>query len=114
MSAFRTSAPVPPAQEPGARAKEKLKAFHEEDALGKAMDARLLRRVWPFVKPHSKWLTLSLGTLVLVACVNIVRPLVMADVVRQADRKDGHAMLRDVIVYTVLLIFVQSMIVAQM
>ncbi len=114
MSAFRTSAPTPPAQAPGARAKEKLKAFHEEDALGKAMDARLMRRVWPFVKPHSKWLTLSLATLVIVALINIVRPLVMADVVRQADRKDGHAMIRDVIVFTLLLVLVQSLNFAQM
>jgi ATP-binding cassette subfamily B protein len=114
VSAFRTSAPAPAPPAPGTRAKEKLKAFHEEDALGKAMDARLMRRVWPFVKPHSKWLTASLATLVVVACVNVVRPLVMADVVRQADRKDGHAMLRDVVVFTLLVVFVQTMNFAQM
>ena len=31
---------------------EALKAFHEEGALGKAYDGRLLRRLWPFVRPY--------------------------------------------------------------
>jgi ATP-binding cassette subfamily B protein len=97
-----------------ARAKEKLRAFHEEDALGKAYDTRLMRRLWPFVKPHARWLFLSLATLLFVAIVNIVRPLLMADVVRQADRGNGHAMTRDVLVFTLLIVLVQSMNFAQM
>ena len=37
------------------RAREKaLEKFHEEGAIGKAYDARLLRRLWPFVRPHSR------------------------------------------------------------
>ena len=49
------------------RASEKLRAFHEEDALGKAYDTRLLRRLWPFVKPHAQFVVLSLATLVVMA-----------------------------------------------
>jgi ATP-binding cassette subfamily B protein len=90
------------------RAKEKLRAFHEEDALGKAYDSRLMKRLWPFVKPHARWLYVSL------AVANIVRPLVMADVVRQADHGDGHRMFRDVLVFTGLVVAVQSMNFAQM
>ena len=69
-----------------ARAKEKLRAFHEEDAIGKAYDARLLRRLWPFVQPHARCVVVSLATLVVIAAINLVRPLVMGDVVRQADQ----------------------------
>ena len=31
-----------------------LRSFHEEGAIGKAYDTRLLRRLWPFVRPHAR------------------------------------------------------------
>jgi ATP-binding cassette subfamily B protein len=95
------------------RAKEKLRAFHEEDALGKAYDTRLMRRLWPFVRPHGRWVVLSLVMLVVMAGMNLVRPLIMGDVIRQADRGDGHALLRDGLVLSGLLIVVQSLTFVQ-
>jgi ATP-binding cassette subfamily B protein len=77
------------------RAKEKLKAFHEEDALGSAYDTRLLKRLWPFVKPHGRWLALSLGVLGVMTSINLVRPLVMGDVIRQASARNTASLLRD-------------------
>ena len=34
--------------------------FREEAILGRAYDARLVRRLWPFVRPHRRWLLFSL------------------------------------------------------
>jgi len=34
--------------------------FHEEEALGKAYDARLMRRLWPYVRPYAGLMLLSL------------------------------------------------------
>ncbi|MGO8997439.1 MAG: ABC transporter ATP-binding protein [Polyangiaceae bacterium] len=92
-----------------ARAKAKLRAFHDEDSLGKAYDTRLMRRLWPFVRPHGQWIFLSLVMLLVMAAMNLVRPLVMGDVIRQADRGDGHKLLRDGLVLSGLLVVVQTM-----
>jgi ATP-binding cassette subfamily B protein len=37
-----------------------LEAMHEEEALGKAYDARLLRRLWPYVRPYWKQVVLTI------------------------------------------------------
>lgn len=61
----------------GSRAAEVLKAFHEEGALGKAYDARLMKRLWPFVSPYRGLLVLSLAVIVLTAAGTLARPLIM-------------------------------------
>jgi ATP-binding cassette, subfamily B, multidrug efflux pump len=99
---------------PATRAQQTLKQFHEEGAIGKAYDARLLRRLWPFVRPHAGFLVLSLGTLAIIAGVNLVRPLLMGDVVRQADAKDPHALLRDGLGLAGLLVLAQILTFIQM
>ena len=43
--------PAPGAGAKNTRTEAALRAFHEESALGKAYDSRLLKRLWPFVKP---------------------------------------------------------------
>jgi ATP-binding cassette subfamily B protein len=96
-----------------ARSKEKLRAFHEEDSLGKAYDARLIARLWPFVKPHSRWLVGSLGMLAVLAVINLARPLIMGDVITQADRGDARSLLRDGLVLAALLVVVQSLTFVQ-
>jgi ATP-binding cassette, subfamily B, multidrug efflux pump len=68
----------------GARARDKLKEFHEEQELGQTYDARLLARMWPFLRPHRLYLAISLLTLLLVAGGNLTRPLLMGRVVRAA------------------------------
>ena len=96
------------------RAEEKLRAFHEEGAIGKAYDGRLLRRLWPHVKPHSKYVVVSLVTLVVMAFINLARPLVMGDLVRQAGASRADLVVRDGIVLAILVVFLQSMSFAQM
>ncbi|MEO6417873.1 MAG: ABC transporter transmembrane domain-containing protein, partial [Polyangiaceae bacterium] len=91
------------------RAEEKLRAFHEEDAIGKAYDARLIQRLWPFVKPHVKYLFWSLIALVGLTALNLLQPLLMGDVVRQADLRDAHALLRDGVGLSLVLLVSQSL-----
>jgi ATP-binding cassette subfamily B protein len=96
------------------RAEAKLRAFHEEGAIGKAYDTRLVKRLIPFVKPHAKYLTISLVTLFATTGLNLLRPLVMGDVVRKADAKDGAALLRDGIALGVVIVTAQALMFAQM
>ena len=92
----------------GARGTEALKNFHEESAIGKAYDGRLLARLWPFVRPHARYAVFSLVTLVVMSAINLVRPLVMGDVVRQASARNAQALLRDGLYLALILLFVQS------
>jgi ATP-binding cassette subfamily B multidrug efflux pump len=105
---------APAGKGPPTRAQQALKQFHEEGAIGKAYDVRLMRRLWPFVRPHAGFLVLSLGTLVVIAGVNLTRPLLMGDVVRQADAKDPHALLRDGLGLAGLLVLAQLLTLIQM
>ncbi len=111
MSA-RTSPAVAPRRV--SRAEEKLRAFHEEGAIGKAYDARLVMRLWPYVKPHGRYVALSLGTLLVMTAVNLCRPLLMGDVVQSATDHDPAALMRDGIGLAVLLVVLQTMTFAQM
>jgi len=54
-----------------------LRDFHEEERLGRAYDAQLLGRLWPFMRPHAKFLVASLSMIVVAAGLNLVRPVVM-------------------------------------
>ena len=97
-----------------ARANEKLRAFHEEDALGKAYDTRLMSRLWPFVKPARA------------LAIRVARDARAGGGRRHraaaGDGRRGPAgrlrrrarMLRDVLVFTGLIVAVQSMNFAQM
>jgi ATP-binding cassette subfamily B protein len=98
------------------RAQDKLRAFHEETAMGKAYDTRLLRRLWPFLKPHAKFVVASLALLVVITALGLARPLVMGDVVKQAEAKSAAGLMRDGAILAGLLVvfqvlsFVQSYI----
>ena len=46
------------------------------------------RRLWPFVQAARAHLVVSLGVLLVMAAINLVRPLVMGDVVRHAADRD--------------------------
>jgi ATP-binding cassette subfamily B protein len=96
------------------KAERALKVFHEEGAIGKAYDARLLSRLWPFVGPHARFIYASLATLVVITLVNLVRPLLMGDVVHQAQAKDMPRLMRDGALLSVLLLVVQALTFVQM
>jgi ATP-binding cassette, subfamily B, multidrug efflux pump len=108
MAASRTSAA------PRKRAEQTLKSFHEEGAIGKAYDARLLSRLWPFVRPHSGFIAMSLVTLVFMAAINLARPLLSGDVVRQGEAHNARLLMRDGVLLALLLVLLQSLSFAQM
>ena len=99
---------------PPTRGAEALRKFHEEAVMGKAYDGRLLRRLWPFVRPHSLYLVVSLATLVVISSIGLVRPLLMGDVVHQADANDPRKLLRDGVGLALLLVVSQLLTFVQM
>jgi ATP-binding cassette subfamily B multidrug efflux pump len=99
---------------PATRAEQALRTFHEEGAIGKAYDARLLRRLWPFVRPHARFIVVSLATLAIIAGINLIRPLLLGDVVRQAGLRDAHRLFRDGLAIAGLLVALQSLTYVQM
>ena len=114
MTAYRQSTSRAPVPKVVSRAEEKLRAFHEEGAIGKAYDSRLVGRLWPYLKPHGRYVVYSLLTLVIMAGVNLFRPLLMGDVVRSATDADPARLMRDGLGLAALLIVLQSMTFAQM
>ena len=50
------------------------RSHNEEPALGKAYDARLVRRLWQFVQPHGGLVALSLVLMLAVSAVQLVQP----------------------------------------
>jgi ATP-binding cassette subfamily B protein len=101
------------AQAKPSRAEEKLRAFHEEDAVARVYDARLAARVWPFLKPHARFLWVSIGLMFIIAGTNLMRPLVMGDIVRHAGDSNEGAVLRDGFKLTALVVFLQLVTFAQ-
>ncbi len=96
------------------RAEQALRTFHEEGAIGKAYDARLLRQLWPFVRPHARFIALSLATLAVIAVIGLVRPLILGDVVRKAAAGDATRLVRDGIALSLLLVVTQLLTFVQM
>ncbi len=77
-----------------------LRDFHEEERLGRAYDSQLLGRLWPFMKPHSRYLFASITMILASAALGLLRPLVMGQVVASAlQTEDGGGL----IVYGILL-----------
>src|SRR5207237_4080606 len=68
-------------KKPARRSDEVLRAFHEEADIVKAYDARLLARLWPFVRPHAKELYFSLFLLLITAGLSLVRPLIIRSII---------------------------------
>jgi ATP-binding cassette subfamily B protein len=72
---------APKASGRNTRAAAAVKAFHEEERFGKAYDLQLVKKMWPFVKPHQKLLWLSLLVILFTSAGALVRPLIMRSAV---------------------------------
>lgn len=59
------------------RTEQVLQQFHEEAAFAGSYDAKLLRQLWAFVRPHSLLLWVSLGLGLVIVGLTLVRPLLM-------------------------------------
>jgi ATP-binding cassette subfamily B protein len=49
-------------------------SIHDEATLGKAYDARLIRRLWGYVRPHRRLVVASLGLMLSVSAVQLLQP----------------------------------------
>ncbi|MFO0657235.1 MAG: ABC transporter ATP-binding protein [Polyangia bacterium] len=95
------------------RAEQKLAAFHDEDNIDKSYDFQLLSRLWPFIKPHARYVVLSLLALVAVAGINLLRPILMGKVVAHAGDKAADLLLRDGAILAGLVVLSQFVSFAQ-
>jgi ATP-binding cassette, subfamily B, multidrug efflux pump len=50
---------------------------HDEEILGKAYDARMMSRIWRYVRPHRGLVTLSIVLLLLVSAVQLAQPYLL-------------------------------------
>ncbi len=91
----------------GMRAKEKLKAFHEETDIGKTYDLALARRLLPFVKPHALLIIVSLALQVVVMCGALWRPLLMGRVVGDAEASRADSLMWDGALLSGVVVFQQ-------
>jgi len=103
------------AAEGESRTERKLREFHEEYSLGKAYDARMVRQLWTFVRPHQALMWLALGVSVATAATVLSRPLIMRWAIDQgvmqrdgAILAQGGALLVGVVVFEQLFVFVQT------
>jgi ATP-binding cassette subfamily B multidrug efflux pump len=95
-------------------AEDKLRAFHEEDAIIKSYDLLLLKRLLPFVRPHLRYLVISFGALLLMAGFGLLRPLVMGRAVAHASERQAAALFNDGLLLTGLIVVGQLISFAQM
>lgn len=52
--------------------------FHEEEVLGKAYDARLMRRLMTYARPYWPWIALSLLMLLIITGTELARPYLVS------------------------------------
>lgn len=76
----KPSKPVAPKTAPKTGA-EAEKAFHEEEALGKAYDARLLRKLWGYVRPYGWAVGLSLLLMPVTAELLVAQPRLLQRII---------------------------------
>lgn len=79
-----------PARGRGAAA---LDRFHEESKLGESYDARMLVRLWPFIRPHAAALIASLAMLLIASALAVSRPLLMRSAFDAFGQPNGEAQL---------------------
>jgi len=73
-------APKKPAK-PAKGGAEAERAFHEEEALGKAYDARLMRQLWPYTKPYAWAVVGALALMPAASTLQVLQPRVMKRIV---------------------------------
>lgn len=103
-------------EKPGAaRSKGKtLRDFHEEERLGRAYDSHLLRRLWPFMKPHARYLYASMAMIILAAGLNLFRPVVMGRVVAGAQSEEPGGLMKHGITLALVVLAMQVLSFVQM
>lgn len=109
-----TTPPVAAGKAKAAAAGRTLRDFHEEERLGRAYDAELLRRLWPFLRPHARYMVAALAMVLLVAGLNLVRPLVMGGLVSAAQAEEPERLVRHGIMLSLVVVGMQGLSFVQM
>lgn len=91
-----------------------LRDFHDEERLGRAYDAQLLARLWPFMKPHARFLVASLVMILCAAALNLVRPVIMGRLIESAQHDKPDSLLRYGIVLSLVVVGMQLLSFVQM
>src|SRR5262250_1894275 len=55
--------------------------LHEEEALGKAYDSRLMRRLLQYMTPYKWWVVLALGLVAVVTPLELAPPLLFQNAI---------------------------------
>jgi len=58
----------------GRAERQRIEAERIESGLG---DGNLLRKLWPFLRPERRWLTVAIVTSLITSGISLVRPLIM-------------------------------------
>ena len=66
------------------RTEEALARSTRKAEIVKAYDLKLIQKLWPFVRPHARYLYLSVGLLLVTASASLVRPLLMRSILNAA------------------------------
>ncbi|HVY46921.1 MAG TPA: ABC transporter ATP-binding protein [Minicystis sp.] len=75
------------------RAQQALERFHEEGKLEQTYDVKNLLRLWPFVRPHARFILGSLALLVAMVALAMYRPLLMGNALDAFKTPEGAATL---------------------
>jgi ATP-binding cassette subfamily B protein len=103
-----------PTGEAQKRTEDLLRAFHEESALGKAYDMRLIKRLLPYVLPHKRLLFVTFGSVILTAIGSLARPLVMLHTIDKGVLTgDGGVLLRGGLTLAAIIVVEQLLNYAQ-
>src|SRR6185295_4286207 len=67
----------------------------EEEVFGKAIDPRIIRRIWTFVRPYRRSLAISVGSVLVFTLTNLAIPLIIRFAIDNgmARGADGHVLL---------------------
>jgi ATP-binding cassette subfamily B protein len=86
-----------------------LRDFHEEERLGRAYDGRLMRRLWPFLRPHARYMVASMTMILLGAGVGLVRPLIMGRVVSAAQSAEPGGLFKYGVLLAATVVGIQTL-----
>jgi ATP-binding cassette subfamily B multidrug efflux pump len=95
------------------KATSNLRDFHEEERLGRAYDAKMLARLWPFLRPHQRYLWASLAMILLIAGLGLLRPLFMGGIVSAAQDAAPDDLLRYGLMLSALIVGIQALTFVQ-
>ncbi len=91
-----------------------LRAYHEEALESGLGDQHLMGLVWPFLRPHKRWLAVALVTVVLTAGLSLLRPLIMLEAINASiASKDPQIILRGGVLFAAVALIEQLFSFAQ-